>query len=142
MCIRDRIKDKKEEIALSYEDLLVLNPFTGMLPNFSSKKEVDLILRVSKDCSFFKDIFSQVRFGRIVHFTSHSAFIKKEKNNNNLPIYEGKFFHQYDGKYSGFNKVKDDLRYGNKSSSVLLDEKEKVRPVSYTHLTLPTICSV
>ena len=31
----------------------------------------------------------------------------------------------FDGKYSGFNGVEDVLRYGSKSSSVLLDEKKK-----------------
>ncbi|WP_370900295.1 Eco57I restriction-modification methylase domain-containing protein [Chryseobacterium gossypii] len=112
-------------IELSYNRLKLLNPFTGMLPNLSTKSEANFLLRVSHEFSFFKNIFDSVRFGRIVHLTSHSEFISKRKSDDNTPIYEGKFFNQFDGKYSGFNGIDDELRYGSKSSSVLLDENTK-----------------
>jgi hypothetical protein len=112
-------------VELSYNALKVLNPFTGMLPNFSNKREVNFLLRVSSDLPFFKNVYECVRFGRIVHLTSHSEFIARTKMRNNVPIYEGKFFHQFDGKFSGFNGVGDKARYGNKSNSVNLDESKK-----------------
>ncbi|MDZ4744724.1 MAG: hypothetical protein SGJ05_01835 [bacterium] len=113
------------EIELSYDSLKLLNPFTGMLPNFSNKKEVDFLLRISYDFPFFKNVYGNVRFGRIVHLTSHAEFITKKKEKDNVPIYEGKFFNQFDGKFSGFNGVEDELRYGNKSSSTNFDEAKK-----------------
>lgn len=116
------------EIELSYESLKLLNPLTSMLPNFSNKKEADFLLRVSYDFPFFKDVYYNVRFGRIVHLTNHSEFITKKKTEDNIPIYEGKFFNQFDGKFSGFNGVGDILRYGNKSSSVNIDESKKEIP--------------
>lgn len=119
------IEKTKSEIELSYESLKLLNPFTGMLPNFSNKREADFLLRVSCDFPFFKNVYDKVRFGRIVHLTSHAEFISKKKLDDNTPVYEGKFFNQFDGKYSGFNGVGDELRYGSKSSSMLLDEKKK-----------------
>ncbi len=119
------IEKAKSEIELSYESLKLLNPFTGMLPNFSNKREADFLLRVSNDFPFFKNVYEHVRFGRIVHFTSHAEFITKKKSEDNIPIYEGKFFNQFDGKFSGFNGVADELRYGNKSSSVNIDESKK-----------------
>lgn len=115
----------KSEIELSFESLKLLNPFTGMLPNFSNKREADFLLRVSYDFPFFKNVYKNVRFGRIVHLTSHAEFITKKKEEDNIPIYEGKFFNQFDGKFSGFNGVEDELRYGNKSSSVNIDEAKK-----------------
>ncbi|MGJ3234168.1 Eco57I restriction-modification methylase domain-containing protein [Marivirga sp.] len=120
------IEKAKPEIELSYERLKVLNPFTGMLPNFSNKREADFLLRVSYDFPFFKNVYENVRFGRIVHLTSHAEFITKKKAKDNVPIYEGKFFNQFDGKFSGFNGVEDELRYGNKSSSVNIDESKKM----------------
>ena len=120
------IEKPKSEIELSYESLKLLNPFTGMLPNFSNKREADFLLRVSYDFPFFKNVYENVRFGRIVHLTSHAEFITKKKTEDNVPIYEGKFFNQFDGKFSGFNGVGDELRYGNKSSSVNIDEAKKV----------------
>ncbi len=119
------IEKAKSEIELSCESLKLLNPFTGMLPNFSNKREADFLLRVSYDFPFFKNVYENVRFGRIVHFTSHAEFITKKKSEDNVPIYEGKFFNQFDGKFSGFNRVADELRYGNKSSSVNIDEAKK-----------------
>ena len=119
------IEKAKSEIELSYDSLKLLNPFTGMLPNFSNKKEADFLLRVSYDFPFFKNVYDNVRFGRIVHLTSHAEFITKKKAEDNVPIYEGKFFNQFDGKFSGFNGVADELRYGNKSSSANIDEVKK-----------------
>ena len=122
------IEKAKAEIELSYDSLKLLNPFTGMLPNFSNKKEADFLLRVSYDFPFFKNVYENVRFGRIVHLTSHAKFITKKKSEDTIPIYEGKFFNQFDGKFSGFNGVGDELRYGNKSSSVNIDEQKKTVP--------------
>ncbi len=119
------IEKAKSEIELTYESLKLLNPFTGMLPNFSNKREADFLLRVSYDFPFFKNAYENVRFGRIVHLTNHAEFITKKKSEDNLPIYEGKFFNQFDGKFSGFNGVADELRYGNKSSSVNIDDSKK-----------------
>lgn len=119
------IEKAKSEIKLSYDSLKVLNPITGMLPNFSNKREVDFLLRISNNFPFFKNVYEKVRFGRIVHFTNHAEFISKKKSIDNIPIYEGKFFNQFDGKYSGFNGVPDELRYGNKSSSVNINEEKK-----------------
>lgn len=119
------IENAKSEIELSYESLKLLNPFTGMLPNFSNKREADFLLRVSYDFPFFKNVYENVRFGRIVHLTSHAEFITKKKAEDNIPIYEGKFFNQFDGKFSGFDGVADESRYGNKSSSFNIDEAKK-----------------
>jgi len=116
----------KSEIELSYYSLKLLNPFTGMLPNFSNQSEADFLLRVSYDFPFFKYVYENVRFGRIVHLTSHAEFIAKNKSEYNIPIYEGKFCNQFDGKFSGFNGVVDELRYGNKSSSANIDEAKKL----------------
>lgn len=125
------IENFKPEIELSHEELKLLNPFTGMLPNCSTKHEMDFLLRVSYEFSFFKNVYDKVRFGRIVHLTSHAEFISKEKSLNNIPVYEGKFFNQFDGKFSGFNGVGDKLKYGSKSSSVMLDETKKKEANSF-----------
>lgn len=119
------IQEGKSDIKLSHEQLRKLNPITGMLPNFTTKKEMDFLLRLSSQFSFLKDVFKEIKFGRIVHLTNHANYISTKKNNENVEIYEGKFFHQFDGKFSGFNEVPENLRYGNKSSSIILDETKK-----------------
>ncbi|QBZ98863.1 Eco57I restriction-modification methylase domain-containing protein [Flavobacterium sangjuense] len=121
----EEIEQPTSEIAMSYESLKLLNPFTGMLPNFSNKMEANFLLRISCDFPFFKNVYQNVRFGRIVHLTSHAEFIVKKSGEDTIPVYEGKFFNQFDGKYSGFNGMDDVLKYGSKSSSVLLDDLKK-----------------
>jgi hypothetical protein len=121
----EEIEEPTTEIEMSYESLNLLNPFTGMLPNFTNKMEADFLLRISHDFPFFKNIYNNVRFGRIVHLTSHAQFISKKSTEDTIPIFEGKFFNQFDGKYSGFNGMDDALKYGNKSSSVLLNDLKK-----------------
>ena len=121
----DDINNSKLGIKLSNRDLILLNPISGMLPNFSTKNEADFLLRISEQFTSFNKIFSTVRFGRIVHFTNHAEFISKKSTNDNIPIYEGKFFNQFDGKYSGFNEVTDRIKYSSKASSVVLNESEK-----------------
>jgi hypothetical protein len=120
-----QIKESQSTIRLCPKDLQILNPTTGMLPNFASASEAKFILRVSKEFPYFDEVHNDAKFGRIVHLTNHAEYISKKKTKNNLPIYEGKFFNQYDGKFSGFNGVTDKMRYGNKSSSVMPSESEK-----------------
>jgi len=121
----EEIETTVPDIEFSYNSLKQLNPITGMLPNFSTKKEADFLLRVSYEFPFFNNVYKEVNFGRIVHLTSHAKFISKEKSDDNIPVYEGKFFNQFDGKYSGFSGVAYGLRYKNKSSSIVLSESEK-----------------
>ncbi len=73
------IASPSSKIELSFDSLKLLNPTTGMLPNLSNKKEADFLLRVSRDYPFFEKVYKEVRFGRIVHFTSHADFISRKK---------------------------------------------------------------
>ncbi len=119
----DEINDSG--IKFTFSELEQLNPLTKMLPNFSSNEEISFLLRVSKNFPIFNAVFSRVKFGRIVHFTTHIEYISKKKMDTNIPIYEGKFINQYDGKFSGFNEIENDFRYGSKSKSKILIENRK-----------------
>lgn len=119
------LNNSNSSVILSSNDLFLINPLTGMLPNFSNREEINFLIKVSKNNPYFEDVYDEVKFGRIVHFTSHSNFISKKKTSDNLAIFEGKFFNQFDNKYSGFNEVDDKLRYGNKSSSRIINDFEK-----------------
>ena len=50
----DQLDEKENEIELSYDSLRLLNPQTAMLPNFSTKEEVEFLLRISNDFPFDK----------------------------------------------------------------------------------------
>ena len=103
-----------------------LNPDTSMLPNIADVKHMNMIVDINDGNPMFSAVYTDARFGRIVHLTNHSSFITHSNNSSTLPIYEGKFFEQYDGRFSGFNGVKFESRFGNKVSSKVLSEWEKM----------------
>ena len=115
-------------VRMDYQTLNLINPLTGMVPNVSAKDELNLLIRVSKKFPIFHKIFSDVRFGRIVHLTLHSNFITRQPGVGKLPIYEGKFLHQFDSKFSGFNGVPIEKRYENKSSAIIITAEDKLKP--------------
>ncbi len=122
-----KIQDIENEsfiLNIKKEDLRKMNPETGMLPNFSSKEDAAFLLRISTDFPFFKDSYPDVKFGRIVHFTNHAEFIIKTPTDDYLPIYEGKFFNQFDSKFAGFNDVNETEKYSNKASAKPLQNNE------------------
>ncbi len=106
-----------EKIGLSYELLNILNPDTGMVPNVSSNKELEFLASAYKNNSTFGTVYPLCKFGRLVHLTNHSAYIKKNAEDNYLPIYEGKFIEIYTGKYATFRDVAENDKYKNKATA-------------------------
>ncbi|OTN88460.1 hypothetical protein A5819_000941 [Enterococcus sp. 7E2_DIV0204] len=115
------IKDFK-----SSEDILVLNkkiiaqinPTNKMLPNFANISEANFIIKMYKKLRSFSEVFSDVSFGRLVHLTNHSEYIKKECTDA-LPIYEGKFIERYNPSFATFDGVLEEDRYKPKASAVV-----------------------
>lgn len=116
------------QLKLVKEDIWILSPNTGMLPNISSQSELDLLLKIGRKNSIFDKRFPDVKFGRIVHFTNHSEWIDRKASPNNLPIYEGKFIHQFNGRYAGFNGMSEDARYRSKSKAKEFDTTQLKDP--------------
>ena len=109
--------NKAEKLALSCEDLSLLNPETGMMPNIRNAEDLKFLVDISKNNDPFGKIYSKCKYGRLVHLTNHSDVIKKKEEEGYLPIYEGKFIEQYTGKYASFNGMTDYEKYKNKASA-------------------------
>ncbi|WP_316738526.1 Eco57I restriction-modification methylase domain-containing protein [Pedobacter aquatilis] len=125
-----QISEMGHEVLVDNSDLKLINPLTKMVPNFSNNEELHFLLRMATDFPHFLEVFGNAKFGRIVHFTAHADFIVKDYYKDYLPIYEGKFFHQFDGQYSGFNDMPAELKYNAKSSSRVLTDLEKAQGVN------------
>ncbi len=113
-----------EMIKTDAKTLLVLNPETGLLPNISDKSDIEFLIKAYNKYPRFEEVFFDCRFGRIVHLTAHAKFISKEETNKNLPIYEGKFIEQYDGRFSTFKNMTEEEKYRNKASSRKISSDE------------------
>jgi len=110
---------------ISINNIKKLNPETGMLPNIESIKDINILLRIYNSFDVLRNSFKQIKFGRLVHLTNHIDDLDKEPKCDNIPVYEGKFFHLFDGSYSGFNDVNEADRYKNKASSKKLTDTQK-----------------
>ena len=110
------------EIKLTENDILRINPFSGMLPNTSSTENIQILLKSHSELPLFQEVYPKCHFGRLIHLTAHSHQINREKKNDNLPIYEGKFIEQYDARFSTFKGVNPDKKYAAKATAKKNDE--------------------
>lgn len=109
-----------EMISLSYEDLSLINPETGMIPNIKKTEDLKFLIDMSKTHKAFDDVYKDCRFGRLVHLTNHSTMIRKKHDPGYIPIYEGKFIEQYTGKFATFNGMSPEEKYKNKASAKII----------------------
>lgn len=112
----------KEKIPISYELLKKLNPDTGMIPNIRSHEELEFLISIYKGYRVFGAIYPDCRFGRLVHLTNHSEYIRKKEEEGYLPIYEGKFIEIYTGKFATFKGISESEKYKNKAAARAIDD--------------------
>lgn len=104
-------------INVTSEELELINPETGLLPNVADSKEFSFLLRTHRSLSVFAKEFPKCHFGRLVHLTAHAEHISTKSEKTRVPIYEGKFIEQYDNRFSTFAGMSTDERYQAKASA-------------------------
>ena len=70
-------KRKREQLSsvpinVTSEELELINPETGLLPNVADSKEFSFLLRTHRSLSVFAKEFPKCHFGRLVHLTAHA----------------------------------------------------------------------
>lgn len=125
MNIQDIDCIKKCTVQITEKELRLLNPDTGMIPNLASSKDLPVLLSIYKSFKTIAELFPALKYGRLVHFTNHAADIDREKQPDNIPVYEGKFFSSFDGAYAGFNHVPISERYKAKAHARKLSEADR-----------------
>ena len=104
-------------INVTSEELELINPETGLLPNVADSKEFSFLLRTHRSLSVFAKELPKCHFGRLVHLTAHAEHISTKSEKTRVPIYEGKFIEQYDNRFSTFAGMSADERYQAKASA-------------------------
>lgn len=108
---------KAKPLHVDYQELELINPETGLLPNITDAREFSFLLRAYRSLPVFSTEFPNCHFGRLVHLTAHASYISTESTENNVPIYEGKFIWQYDNRFSTFAGMTESERYQAKASA-------------------------
>lgn len=104
-----------ERSILSVNDVQTLNPNTCMIPSISKNQDIEILLDIHRRLPLFDDVYPNCRFGRLVHLTSHAQYIQTEPNEDNIPIYEGKFIERYDARFATFAGLPNEMKYSAKA---------------------------
>ena len=104
-------------LCVTNDELELINPETGLLPNVTGANEFSFLLRVHRALPVFAKEFPQCHYGRLVHLTAHSNYISTKPSEVRIPIYERKFIEQCDNRFSTFAGMTDNERYQAKASA-------------------------
>lgn len=118
----------ENDLAINKSILELMNPLTGMLPSISNENELAFLIKMYSENQLFDEVFSPSKFGRLVHFTNHAQYIHRKPDDRVVPIYEGKFIEIYDGKYSTYEGLSEEEKYGSKSNAIAIPEEKKQDP--------------
>lgn len=123
------IWDSNKSISLTTEQIKLLSSNSDVLPSFSEISSLEILLYLYTKNSKFSDIYPTAHFGRLVHLTAHSKEILKQRVDDSLPVFEGKFIDRYDGMYADFLNVKEKDRYKPKALGAKIDANNKLNPL-------------
>ncbi len=110
--------DSAKRISMTPEILRMLNPETGMIPTVKHQEDLNFLIHIYENNPTFGEVYSDVRYGRLVHFTNHANVIKRDAGERYIPVYEGKFIEQYNSKYATFYGMSETDKYRSKASAV------------------------
>lgn len=116
------------DLCITPSILKMLNPLTEMIPSVANPTELNFLIDMHTRHPVLEQVFPECKYGRLVHYTNHAEFIEKESSDHVLPIYEGKFIELFDGRYSTYEGLSSEQRYGNKSSSIAISDEAKKNP--------------
>ena len=111
---------------VTYDQLRRINPVTGLFPNVSSQSELEFILNIHSRKKIFHDVYPECHYGRLVHLTRDSEFIKTAPCAGFIPIIEGKMIHPYDSYYGAFEDISEETLSTKKTAT------DKTKEVPHT----------
>ena len=101
------IEDSGNTLIFDYKDLKAFNPNNFVCPSFKNQYELDINKKlysygVLKDES---DESNTTHVHRMINMSSDSALLKLVRDEDDLPVYESKLFHQFDHRYANFDEA-------------------------------------
>eukprot|EP00825_Cyclidium_porcatum_P041417 TRINITY_DN5432_c0_g1_i5.p2 TRINITY_DN5432_c0_g1~~TRINITY_DN5432_c0_g1_i5.p2 ORF type:complete len:203 (-),score=47.21 TRINITY_DN5432_c0_g1_i5:99-707(-) len=121
-----------------------ISPFAKVIIYGISEQQLVLLIIISVPQSVFKEVQVVILFSQMRHAFKCKKQVKKV-NKLELEMYKNENNQRQENKEKYFQKNKNiQKEENNKSIKIKIQKiiKNYQQPVSYTHLTLPTICSV
>jgi len=121
----EEILNNENSINLDFEQLKIFNPNNLLLPAFRNQFEVEINRKLYKYGVLKNnhDNSESVQIHRMINMTTDSGLFKIDNTEKNLlPLYEAKFFHQYDHRYGSFDSPK---KYSQEINARIVGSSEK-----------------
>lgn len=101
------IEDNERHFTLSTSEITEINPNTSTCPIFRTKADAELTKKIYR---FIPVIENEQRMGNpwnitffsMFHMSNDSALFQKEPSSRSHPLYEAKFFYQFDHRYTTY----------------------------------------
>lgn len=146
------LMSKNKMLAITENDLILISPNTGKLPILTSSRDLEILRRV---CNKFSALVLEkknenpwgVSYGSLFHASGASEhfFNKEDLISSNytlnpdftfsgndgkrfVPFYEGKYVQIYDHRFSSFEGIAKDIRFGRKPETHSPTIEQKANP--------------
>uniref|UniRef100_A0A7V2ZKH4 site-specific DNA-methyltransferase (adenine-specific) n=1 Tax=Ignavibacterium album TaxID=591197 RepID=A0A7V2ZKH4_9BACT len=128
----DEIKNKENEVYIRIDDIELINPNTKNCPLVTDRNSFELIKNIYSKSIILKSYSPAVKslnidfWGEMFNMTRATKYRWDEinENINLLPLYESKYFHQFDPKFAAFNDCDEDKRIKGVTNYLSISDKK------------------
>lgn len=144
----EEIYDPEKIFDLKAEDIIKLNPITKSLPELKGQRDKEILLKIYDCFPVISDVISgwKIRYSTGIHLTGQADLLKTKEeleddgyylddfsifNKNNsryYPLLEGKFIQQYNHRFSSFEGIPRENRFGIKPGTYSPNNEQKKNP--------------
>lgn len=115
-------------VEIKPSDFIILNPNTKNCPIFRTRTDAELTIKIYQRVPVLKIEQTgrnpwAVSFMSMFHMANDSGLFRNEPDDGLVPLYEAKFFHQFDHRYSTY----EGATQANLNSSILPQLSEKIK---------------
>lgn len=116
-----QLENKQRIFTLASQDIALINPNTLTCPVFRTRSDAELTRKIYQNVPVLENEntgknYWGISFIRMFDMSNDSHLFKSKADNNLLPLYEAKMFHQFDHRWSSYDEK------GN-TNDISLDDK-------------------
>ncbi|MCL2726633.1 MAG: hypothetical protein FWD69_19610 [Polyangiaceae bacterium] len=96
----NHLKDEERRFSLSAEDIALLNPVTKTCPIFRSRRDASLAKAIYRKVPVLAESGWKLTLRRLLNSADDSASFLDAPGDSRLPLYQSKYFHQYEHRWA------------------------------------------
>jgi len=142
------VSTAEKTFTIARREAIALNPITKTVPPFVSTRDKEVVLGVYRRFPILASVESEwgIRYSSGIHMTSEADKLKDLEELQSLgcqpdelmhmhyaggsfvPLYEGKYIHQFDHRFASFEGIPREKRFGIKAGTYMPSTSQKADP--------------